>query len=107
MTPTPLPPPVDIFYVAQNLFNPSSQGPVSIYVGYSEAGSPFSLRIYNSAGEFIRDLSKEKNIYNTPLDSPFYWDGKNWGGNLCASGVYVLYLIEPYDRKFKRLILLH
>jgi hypothetical protein len=98
---------VDIFYVAQNLFNPASQGPVSIYVGYSQEGSPFSLRIYNSAGEFIRDLSNEKNIFNTPVDSPFFWDGKNWGGNLCASGVYVLYLIEPYDRKYKRLILLH
>jgi len=107
-TPTPQPPPVDIFYVDQNVYHPS-QGPVSIYVGYSLAGTPFSLKVYNSAGEFIRDLSGEKHIYSSPItpeDNPFSWDGKNMDGDLCASGVYILYLTEPYDRKFKRLILI-
>jgi hypothetical protein len=27
-------------------------------------------------------------------------------GDLCASGVYILYLIEPYDRKMKKIVLI-
>jgi flagellar hook assembly protein FlgD len=96
----------DIFYVGQNVLNTSSQGSVSIYVAYTMAGSPFSMRIYNSAGEFIRDLSKEANLTNTPVDVSFHWDGRNWNHDLCSSGVYVLYLIEPYNRKYKRLLVI-
>jgi flagellar hook assembly protein FlgD len=96
----------DVFYVAQNVLNTSSQQSVSIYVAYTKAGSPFSLRVYNSAGEFIRDLTKDENLTSTPVDVSFHWDGRNWNHDLCASGVYVLYLIEPYDRKYKRLLII-
>jgi hypothetical protein len=76
-------------------------------VGYSPLGRPFSLSVYNSAGEFICNLPKTTGDPNeTPIYQSFFWNGRNYNNDLCASGVYILYLTEPYDRKFKRLILL-
>ena len=106
----------DTFYVSQNLFVPS-KGPVSIYVDYCNFPGPYSLKVYNTAGEFIRDLSQDS---TPPMNPPpptyltsqlppqtYHWDGTNYGNNLCSSGVYILYLVEPLDRKIKRIILVH
>lgn len=109
-TPTATVPFRDNFYINQNLFQPS-QGPVSITVDYSAYPGPYSLRIYNTAGEFIRDLSKEANnppYLSSTLPTQYYqWDGKNYASHPCASGVYIFYLIEPFDRKIKKLLLVH
>jgi len=109
-TPTPTVPPVnDVFYINQNLFQPSS-GPLSMFVGYNQYPGRYSLKIYNTAGEFIRDLSKDygdpDNLIQ-PVQHPYFWDGKNSGGNDCASGIYIFYLIEPFDRKIKKVLLVH
>ena len=40
-----------------------------------------------------------------PVDKIYSWDGTNKYGDACASGVYILYLIEPFDRKVKRILL--
>jgi len=95
--------------VDQNVFTPS-QGPVSIYVDYTGFPGPYSLKVYNSAGEFIRDLSKDANnpTYLTSRLPPqsYHWYGTNYANNPCASGVYIFYLIEPYGQKIKKIILL-
>ncbi len=72
-------------------------------MGYSAPGDPYSLRIYNSAGEFIKNM--DLNTKTTPISKAYSWDGTNYNGDKCASGVYILYLIEPYERHLKRLIL--
>jgi flagellar hook assembly protein FlgD len=95
---------VDVFNVNLNVFNTTTQGSVSIYVGYSQAGTPYSLKVYNSAGEFIMDLSQKDT--STPIFTSYLWNGRNFRGDACASGIYILYLVEPYDRKLKRLILI-
>lgn len=100
---TPTPPSVDIFQVSQNLLRPS-QGSVSIYVSYNSYPGPYSLKIYNSAGEFIATLDKGPTL-NSPINETYTWDGKNRFGAPCASGVYIFYLIEPFDRKVKRILL--
>ncbi len=101
-TPSPTPQAPDIFYVSRNAFIPS-QEPVSIYVQYPHPG-PFSLRIYNSAGEHIKTLYDM--TVATNFAQSFLWDGKNKYQDTCASGVYLIYLSEPFDRKIKRVVLI-
>ncbi len=110
LSPTPTLVPQDIFYVNQNVFVPSPSAPLSIYVGYNYYPGSYSLKIYNTAGEFIRDLGKDANppspnYLKGPIMQPYYWDGTNYANNKCASGVYILYLIEPFDRKIKKVLL--
>lgn len=102
ITPTPMPQ-EDSFYVDQNAFH-ADQRPVSIYVGYTKFPGNYSLWVYNTAGEHIKTLD---NQYQTaPIHKSYLWDGTNKYGEKCASGVYILYLVEPFDTKSKRVILL-
>ena len=103
-TPNPTPVPEDIFYVNQNLFN-SSNGSVSIYVAYNSYPGDYRLWIYNSAGELIKKMDTQQ--LSAPISKSYLWDGTNTLGNKCASGVYILYLIEPFSRKTKRVLLIH
>jgi hypothetical protein len=70
---------------------------------------PYSLKVYNTAGEFIRDLSKDAGnpTYLTGLLPPqaYPWDGTNFANNPCASGVYVFELEEPIGRKVRKIVL--
>ncbi len=100
-TPTPTPLCTDIFYLSKNVFNPS--GPVSIFAGNSIYPGPFSLNIYNSAGEHIKTLDSQ--YLEAPFSQSYQWDGTNKYGNPCASGVYLIYLSDPHSSKLKRIIL--
>ena len=101
-TPTATVPVSDIFTVSENILRPD-QGPVSIYVEYNIYPGSYALRIYNSAGEHIRTL--DEGDVDAPVKRSYGWDGKNKYGEACADGVYIFYLIEPYDRKVKRILL--
>jgi hypothetical protein len=103
VTPTPIPA-EDEFYVAQNVYNATTDQPVSIFVGYSQFPGAYSLWIYNSAGEHIRTLDSQN--LTAPINQSYFWDGKNKYGDKCASGVYILYLVEPFSTKVKRLVLI-
>lgn len=103
-TPTATVPDTDVFYVSKNAFNPDNDGPVSINVQYSKFPGAYRLWIYNSAGEHILTLGSEE--LSKPINESYTWDGKNKYGDKCASGVYILYLVEPYSRKLKRVLLL-
>jgi hypothetical protein len=103
ITLTPFP---DLFEVDKNVFSPSTDGPVSIFISTNQYPGTFWLAIYNTAGEHLRDIAGP-----LPLTGPFTsvqtytWDGKNTSGEECASGVYLIHLIEPFARKTKRVIL--
>ncbi|HUO58781.1 MAG TPA: hypothetical protein VMV05_11455 [bacterium] len=103
-TPTPFPTVVDVFYVNKNIFTPSSGESVSIYVNYSRAPGNYGLIIYNSVGEHIKTVVEPSTITQY-VDKSYFWDGTNKKGDPCASGMYILYLIEPFDRKLKRVLL--
>jgi hypothetical protein len=112
MTPTITYTPIpfeDVFYVGKNAFNPA-QGPVSIFIFDTQYPGPYSFKIYNSAGEFIKTLVPDQ-IANTIITYPdpgqTGWDGTDEAGNRCASGVYLFYLVEPNGRKLKKIILTH
>ncbi len=99
-TPTPTPYTADIFYVSKNVFGPSD--PVSIYVNYTVYPGQYALRIYNSAGEHIKTLDSQD--LSGPVSQWYSWDGKNKYGDTCASGVYILYLMEPLSEKTARVL---
>ncbi len=104
-TPTPTIPNIDTFYVSKNVYNPTSDSPVSIFVQYTKFPGSYDLWIYNSAGEHIKTL--ESTYLSAPVSQAYTWDGKNKYGDACASGVYIFYLVEPFERQYKRILLIH
>ncbi len=102
-TVTYTPVPVDVFYADKNMFSPTSDKAVSITVAYNQYPGEYSLRIYNTAGEHIKTLDAKR--LNAPVNQTYTWDGTNKNGDACASGVYIFYLIEPFNRKIKRILL--
>ncbi len=100
-TPTHTPGFTDIFFVSKNIFSPSD--PVSILVQSTKYPGNYKLGIYNSAGENIKTLDSKR--LNAPISQSYQWDGTNKYGNPCASGVYIIFLVEPNDHKLKRVIL--
>jgi flagellar hook assembly protein FlgD len=102
MTPTP----VDgyDFYISKNVFNPDNQS-VSIHVTFPPASTNnFSLKIYNSAGEFIKQLNKPGQ--SPPTVDSYSWDGTNMDGQKAADGIYIIYLLEPMASREAKVILL-
>ena len=84
------------------MITPAS-GPVSIYVSYQEPGV-YGLKIYNSAGEFIDDLDPGTNP--TGLSHSFSWDGSNYLKQKCASGIYIIYYLQPRKVSEAKILLL-
>ncbi len=103
-TPTLTPTPVsaDIFYVSKNLFTPFN--PVSIFVDYTAYPGHYALWVYNSVGEHIKTLADRQ--LSGPVSESYLWDGTNKYNASCASGVYILYLVEPFSQKMKRVVLI-
>jgi hypothetical protein len=93
----------DIFYVDHNWFNPA-QGPVSIEVDCTLFPGDYSLILYNSAGEKVRTLASPR-YQNGPVYEWYAWDGRNDYGEMCASGVYIIYATESFKYKFRRVLL--
>jgi hypothetical protein len=92
-----------VFYVSLNKFDPA-QGPVSIHVEYNKSPGAYSLWIYNTAGEHIRTL--DNSYLMAPVIRDYTWDGRNKYGDICASGIYIFYLVEPRDVKHRRILLI-
>ncbi len=103
-TPTITPTPVyaDVFYVSKNAFGPAN--PVSILVDYTTYPGQYDLWIYNTAGEHIKTL--DSRTLSEPVSQWYSWDGKNEYGDPCASGVYIIYLVEPFSQKMRRVVLI-
>lgn len=72
--------------VYPNPFNPKK---VSSGMTISNLAAGATIKIFNAAGELIRTLN------NTTVNGVATWDGKNDGGSLVASGVYIMYVNAP------------
>ncbi len=103
-TSTPTIPAVDIFTADKNIFSPSTDKVVTINVQYNQFPGSYNLWIYNTAGEHIKTL--DTMVMSAPVNKIYTWDGTNKNGEQCSSGVYILYLVEPFGKKLKRLILI-
>ena len=99
-TPTPAP---ETFFIDRNLFQPPDE--VSIRVAVQSYPGNFSLRIYNTAGEMVRLLDERP--LSAPFADVFTWDGRNDNHEMCASGVYIIYLVEPLNRRLARVMFIH
>jgi hypothetical protein len=60
------------------------------------------VKIYNSAGEFIRALWIRP--ANSWENQDLSWDGKNMNGDLVASGVYLIRYTSRYQSTYARLL---
>jgi hypothetical protein len=99
---TPTATPDSAFYVSHNLFTPDQQ-PVSIYVAVDQYPGAYKLMVFNTAGEQVRTLDDRQ--LTAPHQQSYLWDGKNEKGEPCASGVYLLHLVEPLRRQLKKVLL--
>jgi hypothetical protein len=89
--------------VNRNAFFPGTS-PLSMNVKYCDVPGHYSLRVYNSAGEYIKTVDERE--LTIPFSGTVYWDGNNRYGGPCTSGVYVLHLSEPYGIKVKKVVLI-
>jgi hypothetical protein len=101
----------DQFYISKNAFSPPGE-PVSIHVVFQTSSvNPSNnipaLKIYNSAGEFITQLTPLTNSAGAVVWNSWYvWDGTNMYKQKVASGIYIIYLLEPFSAKEAKVILL-
>ncbi|HTC19480.1 MAG TPA: hypothetical protein VK859_01435, partial [bacterium] len=63
----------------------------------------YDLWVYNTAGEHIKTIDHQN--LSGVLNQSYTWDGTNKYGAKCASGVYIFYLIEPFEKQQKRILL--
>ena len=95
-TPTPTPPGAlcdESVFVSRNVFAPKTDSPLLFIKSNLCTPGPYAVKIYNSAGEFIRTLRDNK-TQATGTDM-VYWDGKNFLGDTVTSGIYIIYVTEP------------
>jgi len=90
-------------FISKNVFTSSS--PVSIAASITSSIGIYDLSIYNSAGEHIKTLDHK--YLTGPFESGYLWNGSNSAGNICATGVYIVYLTEPAAVKLGRVVFIH
>jgi hypothetical protein len=105
LTPTNTPLPPDGFFVSRNVYRPDvDQPPVFVRVRLSTPGY-CSIKIYNSAGEFVREL------WNNSLQDGLYrelpWDGKNMHGEKVGNGVYIIFFTNRYQTQMAKILVIH
>jgi flagellar hook assembly protein FlgD len=66
---------------------------------------PFSLKVYNTAGELVKTL-KAENPSGAPVDLKVEWDGTNNKGEPVASGVYILHFMSMFESRTSKLLIL-
>jgi len=80
-----------------NYPNPAKSEPTTIryYCGYSDPEA--EIKIYNIAGELVREVGDSEITYASENIYKFSWDCKNSSGKGVASGVYI-YIVEVRDK---------
>jgi glycosylphosphatidylinositol phospholipase D len=106
MTPTPTfsftSSPSDIFWISKNRHK-SGETPVEIRVGPLALGA-YSLKVYNSAGELVKDLRDGRGTEG--LYDSVMWDGRNARGAAVASGVYLIAYTNGSKTRYGKLVVL-
>jgi flagellar hook assembly protein FlgD len=103
-TPTITPAYGEDFFVSKNRFSVSRNEEVVIHVSTNQYPGRLELWVYNSVGEHIKKLDPGQDLAG-PWEHTYTWDGKNQYGETCASGLYLIYLIKPLDRRIGKVLL--
>jgi hypothetical protein len=92
--------------IQPEIFSPDDDGyndVITFYLNLNENGYMLNAKIYNDAGQLVKNLVKSKLL--APNDS-FTWDGINERNEKAATGIYVLYaeVFNPTGstKKFKK-----
>jgi flagellar hook assembly protein FlgD len=93
----------DSVSISKNLFRPA-QETLAVSVTFACYPGQYDVKIYNSAGEFVRTLDSQ--YIRGPFSSSFPpWDGTNASGENVASGVYLFSITEPFKRRVAKVLL--
>jgi len=96
------PTPGDYCWVSCNAARSGQQVEVKVLL---DNGGKCSLKIYNSAGEYVRDLAEENLLPYQVGD--YIWDRKNNTGTEVSSGVYMIRMVSSYSILVKKVMLVH
>jgi flagellar hook assembly protein FlgD len=97
---------VTAFTVSKNLFNTIKDTNVTLVFESSYNGTA-DLKLYNSAGEMVRNLDSQiLNPTTANAAQTVIWDGKNKAGALVASGIYFFQLRLNFGAFSKRLMVI-
>jgi flagellar hook assembly protein FlgD len=88
-------------------FTPTQTPTATPFIIHYKVSSPgrYSLKIYNSAGELVRELLDLKSRF--PIEDDIPWDGKNMYGDPVSSGVYVVYFQSQYYVRIAKFLVLN
>jgi hypothetical protein len=92
----------DLFWISKNRHK-SGETPVEIRVGPLAFGA-YSLKVYNSAGELVKDLRDGRGTEG--LYDSATWDGRNEKGARVASGVYLIAYTNSNRVRYAKLVVL-
>jgi flagellar hook assembly protein FlgD len=105
LTPTAtLTPGSEEFHVSKNVFRAPGDS-VAIRVAIRNYPGDYRLVVYNSAGECVKLLGSGQ--LTAAFEDTFIWNGTNQNGENCASGLYFFSLVEPFNRRTARILLIH
>ena len=76
-----------------------------MWARYSRYPGRFALKIYNSAGEAVRTLKDIR--LGRSVEESYFWDGRKDAGEMCASGVYIVFLTAPRNVYYCKILLVH
>jgi len=89
--------------VSGNVFEPEKGLPFRIFYSVQDPGR-YSLKIYNSAGELVRELVNLESRY--PVEDTIPWDGRNMNGERVASGVYLVYFESKWYTRIAKILVI-
>ena len=97
------PPEMALLLNFPNPFNPETWIPYQL-----AEDTNVTLTIYGTTGALVRrlDLGHQLAGYYTNRGKAAYWDGRNEGGELVASGIYFYQLATPSYRHLRRMVIL-
>ena len=94
----------DSLFVSRNVYRPKTDNPPLTIQTNLCGGGKYSIKLYNSAGEYICTLRDNP---NQPAGADqVTWDGKNSAGAYVASGIYIIYMTSPQSVHQAKLVVL-
>jgi len=90
--------------LSPNVFNPAREKKIKIKYEIAEPGENVTMKIYDIAGsEVYVLLDEEFHASNTYIKE---WDGKDKGGKVVPSGIYVLYMKTPSKTHMEKIVVI-
>lgn len=93
-------PPIPSSYMGNIYPNPFGKGDFLTLNATVKSGEQAQISIYNLRGERVRSFTMESGVHK------LLWDGKDFEGKQCSSGIYFCRFSSPSMNQFRKLIML-